>query len=365
MKRNLLILFILFFSVHSKAALADITIALEGPLTGNYAVFGEQLRHGATQAVKDINASGGVLGQKIVLKEFDDACDPKQAVAVANQIVSENIKYVIGPYCSGAGLAAEKVYMEEEVLVVSPAVSHPKFTEDADTFIFRVGLRGDLQGQKIASYIVNHFKNQNIAILNDKSAYGVMIAENVKASLNKLGKQEVVYDSYNAGDKDYSAIASMLKQKKIDLAVIGGYHPEIGLIARQLQQQGSSVKIVGPTSLMTNELWSITGKAGDGIMFVFGPDPRTRKESQAAVLAMRQTGFEPEAYTIYAYAAAQVIAQGIAKAGNDKTWDVASSLRSGTYTTVIGNLQFNAKGDVTAPQISIYQWHDGKYSETE
>ena len=347
------------------SARADVTIALIAPLSGSSAVFGEQLSHGAMQAVNDINAHGGVLGQKVIIKEFDDACDPKQAVTVANQIASENIKFVVGHFCSGAGLAAEKIFIENEILIVSPAVGHPKFTEDADTFVFRVGLRNDLQGQLIADYILKHFPNQNVAILNDKSAYGLMVASAVKQKLNESGKQEILFDSFSAGQKDYGTLVTSLKQQKTDVLVIGGYHAETGLITRQMHEQGLAATIMGGTALMTNELWAITGKLGEGTLMTFGPDPRTRVEAKSAVTSLRKSGYEPEGYTIYAYAAAQIIAQGIAAAHDLNPRDVAGTLRKGTYPTVIGDLRFDVKGDVQKPELVMYQWHDGNYAQVD
>jgi branched-chain amino acid transport system substrate-binding protein len=364
MRKPLLVLSFFLTVFLPRIALADVEVALVAPLTGNYAVFGEQLRQGAMQAVADTNAKGGVLGQKIVLKEFDDACDPKQAVAVAGQIVNQNIKFVIGYFCSSTGLAAESTLIDNEILLISPAVSHPKFTEDANTFVFRVGLRNELQGHAIADYLLKHFAKQNIAILNDKGAYGQMLASVVKQSLNDAGKQEILFDSYDPGQKDYSTLTTLLKQKKADVVMIGGYHTEVGLIIRQLRQQNVPTVVIGGTPLMTRELWSITGAQGEGTLMAFGPDPRKRAEAKAAVASLRKTGFEPEGYTIYSYAAAQVLAEGIASANSLKTLDVAAALRKATYPTVIGDLRFDAKGDVQKPELVIYKWHNGDYSET-
>jgi len=352
-----------FLMAMISSAHADVTFALVAPLTGSYAVFGEQLRHGAEQAVKDINAKGGVLGQKITLKEFDDACDPKQAVAVANQIVSANIKFVVGHFCSGAALAAEKTFIENETLIISPGVGHPKFTEDADTFAFRVGIRNDWQGQVIAHYILKHFHDKNIVILNDRSAYGEMVASTVKNELNQAGKQESLYDSFAAGEKDYAAIVTLMKEKKADILVVGGYHTEIGLITRQMRQQNVSTQVMSGVTLMTNEFWSIAGKDGEGALMTFGPDPKKRAEAKAVVTSLRQNGYEPEGYTIYSYAAVQTLAQGIVATQAMDTRKVAGTLRKGTYPTVIGDLRFNDKGDVQRPEIVMYQWHDGKYAE--
>src|SRR5438128_2541509 len=108
---------------------ADVSIGVAGPITGQYASFGEQLKRGADMAVKDLNAAGGVNGEKLTLEVGDDACDPKQAVAVANQMVSKGIKFMAGHFCSGSSIPASQVYAEEGIVQITPASTNPKFTE--------------------------------------------------------------------------------------------------------------------------------------------------------------------------------------------------------------------------------------------
>src|SRR3989337_1301113 len=110
-------------------AWADITIATVGPITGQYAAFGEQMKKGAEMAVADINAAGGVNGEKLVLEVGDDACDPKQAVAVANQMVSKGIKFMAGHFCSGSSIPASDIYAEEGIIQISGASTNPEFTQ--------------------------------------------------------------------------------------------------------------------------------------------------------------------------------------------------------------------------------------------
>ena len=141
----------------SGAAQADIPIALVGPMTGSNATFGEQLKKGAQQAVDDINALGGVLGQKLALTIADDACDPKQAVAVANQLASRNIAFVAGHFCSGSSIPASAIYNESGILQISPASTAAALTEDAFkkgwNNVYRACGRDDQQGQVAGDYV--------------------------------------------------------------------------------------------------------------------------------------------------------------------------------------------------------------------
>ena len=107
-------------------AWADITIATAGPITGQYAAFGEQMKRGAEKAVADINAAGGVNGEQLVLEVGDDACDPKQAVAVANQMASKGVKFMAGHFCSGSSIPASKVYEEEGILQIIAGLDQPE-----------------------------------------------------------------------------------------------------------------------------------------------------------------------------------------------------------------------------------------------
>src|SRR3954447_10896510 len=187
------------------SAQAQVRIATVGPMTGNYAAFGQQMRAGAEQAVADLNKTGGVLGQQIALEVGDDACDPKQAVSVANQMASRKVVFVAGHYCSGSSIPASKVYAEEGILQISPASTNPKYTDEGSWNTFRVCGRDDQQGQVAGKYIAEHFKGKKVAILHDNQAYGKGLAEETKKSLNAGGMAEVLFSAYTPGERDYSA----------------------------------------------------------------------------------------------------------------------------------------------------------------
>jgi len=353
----------LFFFLCAATARADIVIGAPGPLTGSYAIFGEQMKRGGEQAVADINAAGGIKGEKLVLKPFDDACDPKQAVAVANRMISEGIKFMIGHYCSGSAIPASKIYMDEGALYITPASTNPKLTDEAKDLVFRVCGRDDRQGVVDGQYILKHFPGKKIAIAQDESAYGKGIADVVKQTINAGGVKEVLFEAYTPGEKDYSALISRLKQAGVEVLFIGGYHTETGLIARQLKQQGAHIQIIGADSLVTDELWKIAGDSAEGLLMTFGPDPRNKPEAQQLLAELRKTGYEPEGYAFYTYASVQALAEGIKRAGKADPMKVAAAMRSAPVKTVIGEIGFDAKGDVTGPAYVIYRWHDGKYAE--
>jgi branched-chain amino acid transport system substrate-binding protein len=345
-------------------ARADIVIATAGPITGNYATFGAQLKEGAEQAVADINAKGGVLGQKLKLEIGDDACDPKQAVSVANEFASKGVKFVAGHFCSGSSIPASKVYAEEGILQITPASTNPKFTDEGSWNTFRTCGRDDQQGAVAGKYIAKEFKGHKIAILHDNSAYGKGLADETKKAMNAAGVKETLYTPYTPGEKDYSALVSRLKEAGVDVIYVGGYHTETGLIMRQAKQQGMKPVIIGGDALVTNEYWQITGDTGEGTLMTFPSDPRKRPTAAAVVKEFKDKGIDPEGYVLYTYAAIQVWAEAANKAKSTDPKKVAAELKSGgPWQSVLGKIAYDKKGDVTESDYVLYKWHNGSYSE--
>lgn len=349
------------------ASAADLNVAVVGPITGQYATFGEQMRRGAEMAVQDINAKGGVIGRKLNLAIGDDACDPKQAVNVANQMANNGVSFVDGHYCSGSSIPASSVYAENGMLQISPASTNPRLTDDATAKgwnnVFRVCGRDDAQGRVAGRYIVDHFKGKPVAILHDKSPYGKGLADETKKAINAAGMQEAMYEATNADDKDFSALISKIKQANIALIYLGGYHTEAGLLVRQAHEQGLGAPLLSGDALATDEFWTITGAAGEGSLMTFPPEPRNLPSAQAVVAAFKKQGYEPEGYTLFTYAAMQVYSQAVARAKSDKIDDVSKAMHAGKFDTVIGTVGFDQKGDVVGPDYVVYVWHNGKREE--
>lgn len=342
-------------------ARAETVLAVAGPMTGGEASFGDQFRQGAQMAVSDLNARGGLLGQKIRLETADDVCDPKQAVAVANQLAGKRAVFVAGHYCSGSSIPASDVYAEEGVLQITPGSTNPQLTERKLQTVFRVCGRDDQQGQIAAKFLLESYRTKRIAIVHDKSAYGKGVADETKKSLNAGGVQEALYEAITKGERDFSALVSRLKAERIDVVYFGGYHSEAGLIVRQMRQSGLEALLMGADSLFTSELWSIAGPSGNGLIMTFPPDPRERPEVKDLVERFRKGGYEPEGYTLYTYAAFEIYAQAAAKAKSTKAVDVAAALRQGEFETVIGRVRFDAKGDVVGNTYTFYELRDGQY----
>ncbi|MGI8852561.1 MAG: branched-chain amino acid ABC transporter substrate-binding protein [Methyloceanibacter sp.] len=342
----------------------EIPIAVVGPVTGQYASFGQQMKNGGEMAVDDINEAGGVLGKKLDFTMGDDACDPKQAVAVANQITGQGVALVAGHYCSGSSIPASQVYGESDMVQISPASTNPDFTDKRSASnIYRVCGRDDQQGGVAGKYLATHYGDKNIAIIHDKTAYGKGFADEVKKALNETGKEEVLYEAISAGEKDYSALVSKLKQAAVDVVFLGGYHTEAGLIVRQMRDQGMNTLLMGGDALITQEYWSITGPAGEGTLMTFSPDPRKNPAAADVVKRFKDKGIEPEGYVLYTYAAIQAWKQAVEKAGKTAAADVVKALNENEFETVIGKFRFDEKGDPNLPPYAVYRWSNGTYEE--
>ena len=355
----------LSFALTGAAFAQDITIAVAGPMTGSEATFGRQMKNGAEQAVADLNQKG-VLGKKLKLELGDDACDPKQARSVAEKFAAAKIPFVAGHYCSSSSIPASEAYAEGNVLQITPASTNPQFTERNLWNTFRVCGRDDQQGAIAGAYIVKNFKGKNIAVVHDKTTYGKGLADETKKAINKANVKEKVYESVNKGDKDFTALVSKLKRDNIDIVFYGGYHQEAGLILRQMRDQGLKTVLMAGDALADKEFASITGGAGEGVLFTFGPDPRKKATAAAIVKKFKDKNIDPEGYTLYTYAALQVWTQAVAKAGTTDPKKVMDTIKASPWDTVIGKLEFDAKGDIKQIDYVVYKWDaKGNYAEID
>ena len=361
--KNILSIIASIFLLGSISAKAEVVVASAGPMSGQYASFGAQLKAGAEMWAKDTNAKGGILGEKVKLVIGDDACDPKQAVAVANKFAGQGVTYVAGHFCSGSSIPASKVYTEEGIIQVSPASTNPAFTDKGGPNVFRVCGRDDQQGEVAGAFLAKEYKGQKVAIIHDKTAYGKGLADATKKNMNKGGLKETMYEAITAGEKDYSALVSKLKSNGIEAVYLGGYHTEGGLIVRQMRDQGMKTKLISGDALVTAEYWQITGDAGEGTLMTFSPDPRNNPEAAPLVKKFKAAGIEPEGYVLYSYAALQVFEQAATQAGSLDRKKVLKAMKKGKFNTVLGTLSFDKKGDVSLPGYVFYEWSKGNYKQ--
>ena len=346
-------------------AWAEILIAVAGPMTGQYAWFGEQFARGAEMAVDDINEAGGVLGEKVRIITGDDSCDPEQAVAVANSLANDGVLFVAGHYCSGSSIPASKVYENAGILMISPGSTNPKLTDEGGANVFRVCGRDDLQGTIAGDYLVDHWGDGKIAILHDQTTYGLGLADQTRKRLHERGVTEAMFEPYEPGLRDYSALISKMQSADIEVFYVGGYSTEAALMLRQARIGGYEIQLISGDALATDEFWMITGPAGEGARMTFFPDPRNNPEAAEVTERFRARHFEPVGNTLYTYGAVQVWAQAVEKAGMLELDAVIETILSHQFDTVLGKIGFDDKGDITTAGFAWYVWKNGEYVQVD
>lgn len=245
--------------------------------------------------------------------------------------------------------------------MISPSSTNPKLTEEGGANVFRVCGRDDQQGGVAGDYLADHWHDKKIAILHDGTAYGKGLADETKKQLNKRGIVEAIYEAYTPGERDYSILVARLQAANVDVFYVGGYSTEAALMLRQARDAGSEIQLVSGDAIATDEFWLITGTAGEGTLMTFFPDPRGNPQAQEVVASFRGEGYEPEGYTLYAYAAVQVWAQAAEKTGSLDLDRTIETLQETEFDTVLGKVRFDKKGDVTTTAFVWYVWKNGEY----
>jgi branched-chain amino acid transport system substrate-binding protein len=350
---------------------ADIHIAMAFPLTGGEAVQGEEIRTGANLAVDDINAKGGVLGQKIILDYLDDACNATQATSVANKIISNPPVAVIGHLCSAATLAAAPIYGEANLPQITFS-SNTQITEKGFKHLFRLIGRDDNQAPMLAGYVAKAMKGKDdkVAVLDDKTSWGAGFADKADETLRGMSSKKItpnkinvaMRDSVTLGQKDYSTLITKFKQNNITHVILGLLHVEAGLLVRQAREQGYKGAFFGGDPIQTPEFWKIAGTAAEGFEQTGPFDPQHTEKGKAIVASLKKANQSIGIYTFYAYAGIETIAQAITKAASTKSDAIINALHKETFDTLLGNVNFDTKGDLRDFKYQLFIWHDGQYA---
>jgi branched-chain amino acid transport system substrate-binding protein len=342
---------------------AEIRIGTAGPLVGPIAWFGEQYTRGAGLAVDDLNAKGGVLGQKVELVSADDFCDRDQAVAAARKLVEAGVVFVAGHFCSHSSIAASNVYEAAGVLQIAPGSAAAELTENGKLNVFRVCGRDDAQGKMVADYIAANRAGKKIAVIDDGTTWGRGVADAARRRLKELGVKLVLDETFTPGEADYSALVSRMHAAGVDVFFPGGLHRETALIFRQAQDRDYDIEVIASSASATEDFPMIAGPAVNGTVMAGMTDARNNQDAAEVVARFRAEGIEPLGYTLYAYASVQVWAQAATKARSLDLKAVALAMHSEQFSTVLGSITFDAKGDVVGYQ--PWQWYvwkaDGSY----
>jgi branched-chain amino acid transport system substrate-binding protein len=342
------------------SAAAEIRLGFASPVSGPYALTGIHTRAAVQLAVADLNRNGGVLGQPVRLIVADDACGLQQAIEAARRLVSEDVTAVIGHLCSHSSLLAAGVYETADVLMFTPASTHPRLTEEGRQNVFRLEGRDDQEAELAADLLATRWSGAAMAVLHDGSVYGEDLAIQVRRQLQARGVTPAIYDLYTPGKSDYSALAARLQSAAIEVLFLGGYGPDAARIVRALRARGDNLQLVGGDGLGMEEFWKIAGEAGAGTLFSARPEPKEPSGTAELLERPQALGLGTRSAVLGWYAAVQVWAQAVERARTLDSAALIKILHRGGFETVLGRVAFDSKGDLEGASWEWQQWIDGR-----
>jgi len=329
-------------------------------MNGSLRTYGGQIRTGVEHAMKRFNDTGGVLDSVFRMRGVDDQCEAERAATIARGLVLEKPAFVVGHFCSEASLAAAPIYTDANILMITPSSSDPALTERGAPNIFRTVPRQDMQGPVLARYIADHFAHDSVAIVSDGTAYGNTIADSTRAAL-RASEVRPVLDATTAGaGTEFTGLIDRLRASNVSVIVYGGNYKDAARLLVEARRQGMQAVIAGGDTLLAGEFWQIAGSAGEGSFAAFLPDPLDTPRGRIAADGLGQYGVKASGYTLYAYAAVEVVAQAAERAKSFATQDLIKTMHGGTFETAVGTLTFDEKGDVKNPNLVIYVWRGGQ-----
>lgn len=339
-----------------------IKIGAAGPMTGDQSKMGIDLRNASELAVAEWNEKGGVLGKNIELLAGDDQADPKQAVSIANKFINQKVAAVIGHWNSSCSIPSSEYYDHANVVMVSPATTNPRFTQQGYKRVFRVCGTDDQQGKVAADFVQQKLKPKRVVVLHDKTAYGQGLADFFKKSLSP-SVEVVYYDGIVQRDPDYKAILTTIKNKKPDIYFFGGIYPEAGRLVRQAREIGLTAPMITGDGVYDPTFIQIAGAAADGTFVTFGKDPGGLTTAKQFLEKYRAKYGEPGPYSIHAYDATNIVLTAIRDAGTTDGAKVAEYISRTSFKGAFGDIAFAKNGDVAKAPYVVWQVKGGKFVE--
>jgi len=353
---------------HEKVA----RIAVALPLTGDIAGLGQGINRACALALEEANSQHRFNGYRVEIAAFDDRSDPREAVDVANRIVSDpSVVAVIGHFNSGCSIPASRVYAQAHLPMISPAASNPKLTlqqlDPSWTYpksIFRVNTTDDVQGPYAAEFAVKTLHARRACIIDDKTTYGEGVATEFKKRFEALGGVTLSFDGVAVADKDFNALLTRLRELHPQVIYWGGDYAGGGLIVRQTRGVGEKAPILLSEANYDPEFLKVAGSAAEGCYVTFlGSPPELLPSAKAFMTAYqaRYPDVEVKAYDHYGYEAMNILLDLVQKVGPDRE-KILAALPSVDYKGVLGETRFDAKGDTLNHTITLFQVKDGKFA---
>ncbi|MEO6353990.1 MAG: branched-chain amino acid ABC transporter substrate-binding protein [Oxalobacteraceae bacterium] len=352
------------------AAEQTVRIGHVAPTSGGIAHIGKDTENGVRMAIEQANAKGLVIGGnkiKFELLAEDDAGDPRQATTVAQKLVDAKVSGVIGHLNSGTTIPASRIYNMAGIPQISQAATNPKYTQQGFNTAFRVVANDSQLGGALGRYAVDTLKARNIAVIDDRTAYGQGIAAEFVKAANKQSKNVTIVSRQFTTDKatDFNAILTAIKGKKPDLIFFGGLDVVAGPMLRQMKQLGINAKFVGGDAICTSEIAKLAGDAlMDGQLICAeagGVVDANKKALEAFKLEFKKKfKVEVQIYAPYAFDATNAMIAAMQKANSVEPATYLPQLAKINYKGVTGPIAFDANGDIKDGTLTLYTYKGGK-----
>ncbi|ASJ57132.1 branched chain amino acid ABC transporter substrate-binding protein [Brevibacillus formosus] len=347
-----------------------IKIATQSPLSGSNSAIGDAIKTGAGYALQQRKEEFKALGFDLQLFPQDDQGDPKIGVSNAEMLISDPDVYgVVGHYNTGVAIPSSVKYEEGKLVMVSPANTGVKLTEEGKKTVHRICARDDAQGPKAALYAKNTLGVKTAYIIHDKTAYGQGLSDQVKMQFEKDGVQILGFEGITQGEKDYSAVLNQVTVKKPDIIFFGGLYPEGGILIKQAREKGFKGYFMGGDGLDSSDMIKIAGDAVEGVVFtsVAGDVTQTEEGKKWAEEYKKATSKPLETYSVYGFDSMNVILNGVLEAAKanggkkptrEQVLDAVHKTKDfqGQFTKVT----FDEKGDNTNADVFIYKFDKDK-----
>lgn len=326
-----------------------IRVGVVVPLSGELSPYGISVVRGCEIAAEDINSEGGVLGKKIEIITEDDQCRPEVAVKAASKIVNDGANVIVGHLCSGSTIAANRIYKDSGLMVISPSSCNDSLTlSGKHPNFFRTIGYDDSQAQVIASFAHKNLKARKVALIHDNGDYGSGLLKRVRDHLVELDDLEIaLFEAVEKNQSGYSKIVDKIIKKEADLTIWGGYHFDGSKIVNFLHEKQANTIFFGCDGILTDKFISFSGSTSEGV-FSTGPINTFDTNSmykKMAVKYQKKYWEEPGVFTANAYAALQMFASTANKVGSLDLEKLATGIKSTFVETPIGTIKFDNNGD--------------------
>lgn len=355
---------VLLGAITTTPALADIKIGFQVPLTGPAATDGKSAQIAGEMAVEDINAAGGVLGQKLQLVTYDDQAKSDQAIFTANKLIGEDgVKLVVNGSYSASGRAAAPVFQKAGVVMISAYGVHPDITRAGD-FMFRLVHLGPPQGAATALYVGKTLKLKRISVITMDNDYGQATMDGFVGASSKYGIEVVNKYSYSLKDRQFGSIVASVKRDNPDGVYATGYFFTGGPLVAQLRAAGITVPIIGSQAFDSEKFIEIAGPAAEGTYIIDSFDRDRKDEALQKFFAgfKQRAGYAPEGVAAITYSAFKLMADGIKRANSTEPEKVRDALAvTKDFPLLEGNMNgFNSLHEIIMP-IQVNEIKDGKF----